>query len=109
MENTADTNQPRPEYPRPQFRRREWRNLNGEWEFSFDDADQGRDQGWQDGRALGSRIVVPFPYQSELSGISDKGVHEVVWYARSVEVPHSWPGRMSSSTSVRSIIRRRCG
>lgn len=92
MGNTADTNQPRPEYPRPQFRRREWRNLNGEWEFAFDDADQGREQDWQGGRPLGSRIVVPFPYQSELSGINDKGIHEVVWYARSVEVPDSWAG-----------------
>lgn len=30
---------PRPEYPRPQFVRREWLNLNGEWEFAFDDRD----------------------------------------------------------------------
>ena len=91
--NTTDPRQPRPEYPRPQFERREWQNLNGEWEFAFDDADQGREQGWHDGRALGSRIVVPFPYQSELSGINDKGIHEVVWYARSVEVPEGWAGQ----------------
>ena len=24
---------PRPEYPRPSFRRAEWESLNGEWEF----------------------------------------------------------------------------
>lgn len=82
--------QPRPDYPRPQFKRREWQNLNGEWEFSFDDSDQGRQEDWQDGRPLGSRILVPFPYQSELSGINEKGVHEVVWYARSFEVPEGW-------------------
>ena len=32
---------PRPEYPRPQFVREKWLNLNGEWEFAFDDADEG--------------------------------------------------------------------
>lgn len=39
------------------------------------------------------RIVVPFPYQSELSGINDKSIHEVVWYARSFEVPDEWRGK----------------
>lgn len=81
---------PRPEYPRPQFVRQRWLNLNGEWEFSFDDADQGLRHNWHDGRSLGGRIIVPFPYQCELSGINDKSVHEVVWYARSFEVPDEW-------------------
>ena len=27
---------PRPEYPRPQFERSEWINLNGTWTFQFD-------------------------------------------------------------------------
>lgn len=84
---------PRPEYPRPQFSRAEWLSLNGEWEFAFDDADTGVSLGWHDGRALPSRIVVPYPYQSTLSGICDKGVHEVVWYARDLEVPAEWTGR----------------
>ncbi len=43
---------PRPEYPRPQFVRDEWVNLNGEWEFAFDDRDEGLEAGWQDGRKL---------------------------------------------------------
>lgn len=29
-----DTAIPRPEYPRPQFVRDRWLNLNGEWEFA---------------------------------------------------------------------------
>jgi beta-galactosidase/beta-glucuronidase len=86
-------NIPRPEYPRPQFVRAEWLNLNGQWEFAFDDENQGRQLGWQDGRPLPGRITVPFPYQSELSGINDKSVHEYVWYARSFEVPAAWRGR----------------
>ena len=43
---------PRPEYPRPQFARSLWFNLNGEWEFAFDDADAGLNEGWHDGREL---------------------------------------------------------
>jgi len=81
---------PKPEYPRPQFVREKWVNLNGEWEFAFDDADRGTLDGWHDGRSLPERILVPFPYQSELSGINDKGIHEVVWYARSIEWEDSW-------------------
>jgi beta-galactosidase/beta-glucuronidase len=81
---------PRPEYPRPQFVRSEWLNLNGEWEFAFDDDNQGRELGWHDGRPLEGRIIVPFPYQSELSGINDKSIHEWVWYARSFEVLPEW-------------------
>jgi beta-galactosidase/beta-glucuronidase len=84
---------PRPEYPRPQFVRKEWLNLNGEWEFAFDDANRGRDLGWHFGLGLEKRIVVPFPYQSEASGINDKSVHENVWYARNFEIPHEWRGQ----------------
>jgi beta-galactosidase/beta-glucuronidase len=78
------------EYPRPQFVRRRWASLNGEWEFEFDDADQGLSLGWSDGRQLANRIIVPFPYQTELSGINDKSVHEVVWYARDLTPPPEW-------------------
>jgi beta-galactosidase/beta-glucuronidase len=83
---------PRPEYPRPQFVREEWMNLNGEWEFAFDDDIAGTDQGWHDGRELPARITVPFGYQTELSGINDKSIHECVWYARTFEIPEQWLG-----------------
>ncbi|HEY0547824.1 MAG TPA: glycoside hydrolase family 2 TIM barrel-domain containing protein [Pyrinomonadaceae bacterium] len=91
--STSQPSLPRPEYPRPQFVRPEWLNLNGEWEFAFDDKNAGRTQGWQYGLPLDGRITVPFPYQSELSGINDKAVHELVWYARSFEVPREWQGQ----------------
>jgi beta-galactosidase/beta-glucuronidase len=84
---------PRPEYPRPQLVREQWLNLNGEWEFAFDDANEGLRLGWHDGRELPRRIIVPFGYQAELSGISDKAVHEHVWYARSFEIPAGWNER----------------
>ena len=87
---------PRPEYPRPQFRRPDWVNLNGEWAFAFDDEDAGLAQGWhgvstEDLRSERSpydrRITVPFCYQSRLSGIGDASFHDVVWYARTFEAP----------------------
>ena len=83
---------PRPEYPRPQFVRNEWLNLNGEWEFAFDDANEGLELGWHDGRKLPGRIIVPFAYQTPLSGINDKSIHEYIWYARSFEIPAHWRG-----------------
>lgn len=84
---------PRPEYPRPQFVRDLWLNLNGEWEFAFDDNNEGLRVGWHDGRQLPLRIIVPFAYQTELSGINDKSIHECVWYARTFEVLDEWQGQ----------------
>ena len=73
----------RNEYPRPQFRRDEWMSLNGEWEFSFDDNDEGKIKGWQSGKiALKDKILVPFAYQCAESGIGDETQHDIVWYRR---------------------------
>ena len=87
---------PRPEYPRPQFRRSDWVNLNGEWAFAFDVEDAGLARGWHcvsaddlrtDHSYFDRRITVPFCYQSKLSGIGDTSFHDVVWYARTFESP----------------------
>lgn len=75
------------EYPRPQFMRKEWQNLNGEWQFAFDDEDLGLKGKWyQDGTELDKVITVPFVYQSKLSGIYDKTPHDIVWYKRGFQV-----------------------
>lgn len=37
---------PRSEYPRPQFERDTWLNLNGEWDFTFYDKGIGIKTGW---------------------------------------------------------------
>ena len=42
---------PRPEHPHPQMKREHWKNLNGEWDFSFDFGCSGIDQKWQEGNA----------------------------------------------------------
>lgn len=69
-----------------------WVNLCGTWEFAFDDTNRGFQLGWTTGKRFDLSIVVPFPYQSEASGINDKGIHEVVWYARSFEFLEEWVG-----------------
>jgi len=83
---------PRPEYPRPQMVRDRWLNLNGPWSFCFDDADEGFAGHWWERGEFPLSILVPFPYQCELSGINDKGIHPVVWYSREFEVPPEWSG-----------------
>jgi beta-galactosidase/beta-glucuronidase len=56
----------------------------------LDDAHEGLQAGWNEGRALPQRIVVPFAYQTQLAGINDQSIHEIVWYARDFEVPQEW-------------------
>jgi beta-galactosidase/beta-glucuronidase len=90
--------QPRPEYPRPQWVqgervRPDWVNLNGEWEFEEDAGETGEARGLPSGRALKGRIVVPFAPESKLSGIGKTDFMPCVWYRRSFGVPDDWSGR----------------
>ncbi len=81
---------PRPEYPRPSCVRPDWLNLNGEWQFIFDDADRGRRSGWESGQAFARQIIVPFTFEAALSGIGETAVHPVLWYRRSVDLPREY-------------------
>ncbi len=77
----------RTEYPRPQFVRRNWINLNGTWRFAFDDEDRGRRERWyRDKTRYNRTIEVPFVFQSDLSGIGEREFHDIVWYQRDFEV-----------------------
>src|SRR5690554_152701 len=69
-------------FPRPQLMRDNWMNLNGYWEFDFDDSFEGLDKKWYIDHEFSKKILVPFPYQSKLSGIHDTAMHERVWYNR---------------------------
>ncbi|MFJ8821138.1 glycoside hydrolase family 2 protein [Streptomyces sp. NPDC102467] len=80
---------PRPEYPRPQFAREAWLNLNGEWQFEIDRADTGLERGLREAE-LSGRITVPFCPESELSGVGETDFLEAVWYRRTVTVPAEW-------------------
>ncbi|MFC4596663.1 glycoside hydrolase family 2 protein [Cohnella hongkongensis] len=85
---------PRQEHPRPQFERADWMNLNGEWEFEFDDGRVGDREQWHAGeKELSRRIQVPFAFQSKLSGIGDPDFHDTVWYRTRFDVPASFSGK----------------
>ncbi|MDR3144933.1 MAG: glycoside hydrolase family 2 [Treponema sp.] len=75
-----------PGYPRPQFARNadSWENLNGRWDFAFDDADEGMGAEWFRSFPGSRGIEVPFTYETAKSGIGDPAPHGAVWYHRSV-------------------------
>ena len=43
------------DYPRPQLVRKSWENLNGEWDFAFDDKKEGITGRWQEDFPQGKR------------------------------------------------------
>ena len=71
--------QPRAEYPRPQFERSEWINLNGEWSYSLDNVNTGFERRLFDSKGFDDKIIVPFCPESKLSGVglSVNDSHEV--------------------------------
>ncbi|WP_052863387.1 glycoside hydrolase family 2 [Streptomyces niger] len=73
-----------PEYPRPQLTRDKWQNLNGRWQF------QGAEAGEQPpvGKNLDEKILVPYPVESQLSGIERH--EDRMWYRRTFTVPRDW-------------------
>ena len=74
--------------------RADWATLNGKWEFEFDDRDAGLRERWFAGaQPFSKSIVVPYTFQSKLSGIGDTAFHDVVWYRRTFSVPAGWQGR----------------
>ena len=70
-------------HPRPQLQREQWRSLDGEWDFAFDN--EGR---WDEPHHVtyDRKIRVPYPPESEASGINDAGFHRVCWYRLIVEL-----------------------
>ncbi|HJA32478.1 MAG TPA: beta-galactosidase [Candidatus Eisenbergiella pullicola] len=77
---------PRPEHPQPQLQRKNWENLNGEWEFAFDFGKSGIDRKLWENEHLEGKILVPFCPESELSGIGHKDFIPAVWYKRKVRL-----------------------
>ena len=81
---------PWPEYPRPQLVRPAWQNLNGTWDYAITPA-----EGHETARlpeSWAGQIRVPFCLESKLSGVGRLlQPDEVLWYRRAVELepaPH---------------------
>lgn len=84
---------PRPEHPRPDFRRDTWLNLNGPWEFQEDPEGIGEASGWTSGTVLAGSIRVPFCPESAPSGIGKTDFMKRVWYRRHFMVGPDMAGR----------------
>src|SRR5258707_1049411 len=114
---------PRPEYPRPERQRGtvegyDWLNLNGPWEFRFDENDRGVAEHWYlpDAIEWREQIIVPFCWESLAAwGEGDSAGndnyystrvfrnplavtrdnhrsasrYEIGWYRRNLEVPNN--------------------
>ncbi len=73
-------------HPRPDWARN-WMDLNGEWLFDFDPEDVGIQERWFEKHNFSKTIRVPYPWQSELSGIQDTKYQGAAWYERDVTIP----------------------
>src|SRR5256885_6753465 len=73
--------QPLPEYPRPQLVRPRWQSLNGRWSFAVRDSAAPRP------RTFDGTILVPFPIESQLSGVQRTVTPaQRLWYRRPFRV-----------------------
>ncbi|MFW5689906.1 MAG: sugar-binding domain-containing protein, partial [Spirochaetota bacterium] len=94
---------PRPEHPRPQFERSDWKSLNGQWTCRFERDSLGfrcdlelPGEGRSGPENLGPyehEITVPFAPESALSGIGHRDFIDTMDYHRSLEIPAAWTGK----------------
>ena len=77
-----------PEYPRPQFVRDQWKNLNGLWNYAILPKEEQKPQNFD------GQILVPFPVESALSGVA-KAVGDTnrLWYQRTFSIPENWKNK----------------
>ena len=66
---------PLPEHPRPDWERPQWVNLNGQWDFGFENG------------AYDRKITVPFGWGCEFSGVKNEKGKDTGYYRRTVKVP----------------------
>lgn len=93
MSFTASASVPRPEYPRPQFERTDWVNLNGDWTYEFDFGKSGMDRRLYKSEGFKDKITVPFCPESRLSGVAYVDFIPAMWYHRKIQIPSEWQGR----------------
>ena len=84
---------PRAEYPRPQFERSQWLNLNGTWTYTFDFGKSGVNRDFRNSKGFDKNILVPFCPESKLSGVEYTDFINSMWYQRTISVPAEWEGK----------------
>jgi beta-galactosidase/beta-glucuronidase len=76
------------EYPRPEFARERWQNLNGLWDYAI------RPRTAPQPKDFDGKILVPFCVESTLSGVGKPVTpNDRIWYRRSFTVPAAWRGQ----------------
>ena len=76
------------EYPRPQFVRNDWQNLNGLWDYAITAKSAAKPEKWD------GQILVPFSIESALSGVGKHPTKDqLLWYRRTFEVPAAWKNK----------------
>lgn len=91
--NASESTLPRSEYPRPQFQRADWQNLNGEWTYTFDFGKSGLERHLHESKGFDKKIIVPFCPESQLSGVGYTDFIPSMWYHRQIKIPEEWKGR----------------
>lgn len=73
------------EYPRPQFRRDFWVNLNGEFDYAITDNTDKIPENYD------GKILVPFAIESELSGVERTLMpDEILWYKKDFTITNEF-------------------
>lgn len=67
-------------HPNPQFTRHDFVNLDGDWDFTFDDKNEGIKKKYFNKFPKNLKINVPVSYEYPASNVNDQTVHNVVWY-----------------------------
>lgn len=80
----------RAEHPRPDLKRKDWLNLNGEWDFEIDNELLGKTQGYTKRRSFKDKINLPFCPESKLSGVENTDFMNAVWYGKNIQIPKDW-------------------
>ena len=76
------------EYPRPQFKRSTWKNLNGIWDYAILKSNQPKP------KSFVGKILVPFSFESSLSGVGKSITPEdKMWYRKKFSIPSEWNGK----------------
>ena len=75
------------EYPRPQFVRERWENLNGLWDYAITPKTAGAPSKYD------GQILIPFSVGSSLSGVGKTLMPDQrLWERRQFQVPAAWKG-----------------
>lgn len=87
-------NYERKEYPRPQFQREEWLNLNGKWTchiarrpYYYQDADDSKHY---NSKGFETEINVPFAPETVASGVNANEIINRIFYHRTIQIPSAW-------------------